>query len=86
VRLALLVFLLCVPAHAQALPTKVKAVGACNPKMIESVIHLFALQEKAPKFELYLFCQESDWQHFLGHINYKPQTIAFTDWTHGRII
>jgi hypothetical protein len=77
------VFLAC-SAHAQE-PSKVHAVGACNPKTIQSTIHLFALQDTAPNFELFLFCQAGDWKEFLIHFKMQTNVIAFTDWTHGRI-
>lgn len=76
--------LLAYPLNAQV-PTKVHAVGACNPQTIAATIHLFALQDPTPTFELYLFCQAADWKEFLIHFKMRVDTNAFTDWTHGRI-
>lgn len=72
-------------ANGHALPTKVHAVGACNQQMIQATIHLFAIQDQAPAFELFVFCQAADWREFLVHFKMRTDLNGFTDWTHGRI-
>jgi len=81
----ILLLLLLAPCAFGQTPAKVHAVGACNTETIQSVISLFAQQEAAPKFELFVFCQAADWKEFLVHFKINPSANAFTDWTHGKI-
>jgi hypothetical protein len=81
--LILVLMMVSVGAKAQ-IPSHTHMVGDCAIQANDA-IHIFSEQVKAPEFELYVICNQSDWSSAMVKNGLRPSETALTDWQANRI-
>jgi hypothetical protein len=65
-------------------PKQTHVVGDCRATANDA-IRAFSEQAKAPDFELYIICNQADWESVMVKNGLRPSETALTDWQANRI-